>query len=128
MKFRIAFIFFFLMGIAPTAFATTPCDILVEGNTHYRAQDFEQALDVYLMVEQVDQLGRAECTGSIYASIATIYLVQANNAFSSNAVLAANLYRNAAKYNRAFAHAVACRIGDCEAAESFWDPQSLWQQ
>jgi hypothetical protein len=102
-----------------------PCDILTQGNRLYSSSKFEQAIAVYRTVERVDKTGSHDCTDSVYASIASSLLILAHQAQVSDISRSAQLYRFAATYNRAFALAIICRVGNCRPSVEFWASDPL---
>lgn len=80
-------------------------------------------------MERTDRLGRQVCTASIYATVATSYASLTRVAMAKDtAAAAAELYRHAARYNRAFAAALMCRGGDCGDAQAIWSKGSIWSE
>jgi TonB family protein len=105
------------------------CEALDDGNRFFAKQEYDLALRLYTQVRYIDQYGKGECTASVYASIATIWLLRGNIERKKDPVLAANYYKRSAFWNRAFANAVACKNGDCSISQSFWDGggKDIWE-
>ena len=107
------------------ASAATPCEILTKGNTDYSAKRLDSALAVYKEVESVDKNGKDRCTASIYATVGTIHTLAGREAKDSAKAL--NHFKNAARYNRAFANALMCNAGSCGDSEQFWANQDFYK-
>jgi len=101
---------------APLVHASESCDLLTEGNRYYSKGRYNHALDVYTQVEEFDRRGREDCTKSIYATIATIYTIFGDKSVDRGDYReAAENYKTASKYNRAYASAVECNLaGSCK--------------
>ena len=96
------------------------CEILNVGNQRYVKEDYAAAIEAYRIVETIDRHGTTGCTASIYASIATCYSILADRKLASGAKEAADSYRAASWYNRAFAYAVDCELRDCRNSIDYW--------
>mgnify|MGYP006272332137 CR=1 FL=1 len=105
------------------------CEVLDNGNQAFVKQEYELAARRYGQVQIFDQYGRGACTSSVYASIATTWLLRGNSERDRDPRTAATYYKRAAFWNRAFATAVTCKNGDCADAKNFWDGggRSIWQ-
>lgn len=126
MNVRMVLVLCAMMAFAAPALSADPCDILEKGNAFYSAGKYEEAIAAFSEVEKVDRVGKAECTDSIYATVATSYAFLAQNALPADTAAAANFYRLAAKYNRAFAAALMCRSGNCRDSQDIWSGNSIW--
>jgi hypothetical protein len=97
------------------------CNILHSGNQAYVKADYETAAKIYMQIQQVDLLGRGACTASIYASIGSTWLYRGHRETQVSPQKAILNYRRAAFWNRAFASAATCRLGNCSESENFWN-------
>ena len=107
-------------GAGPQSLEAATCAILNVGNQQYVKGDFAAAIEAYRLVETVDRHGNTGCTASIYASIATSYSILAEGRLAASPKEAADFYRIASRYNRAFAYAVECELRDCKNSIDFW--------
>jgi hypothetical protein len=121
MKFFKTLILAFLFVVARTAVADVSCENHEKGNGAFSSGKFEDALNIYKRVESFDKYGKLQCTGASYATIATIYTLLGDKQMESNPVAAAELYKLASRYNRAFAYSVDCNLRSCENSKYFWD-------
>lgn len=104
------------------------CEVLDRGNQALVKGEYELAGRLYAQIQPIDQVGRGACTSSVYASLATTWLIRGNAERERNPALAATYYKRAAFWNRAFANAVECKNGDCTVAQSFWDKRGdIWR-
>ena len=86
------------------------CSVLNEGNNYYSAKNFAAAIEVYKKIEAEEIENSGVCSGSIYATLATIYTYYGDEATSSDPVKANTFYKTASRYNRKFAIAEASRL------------------
>ncbi len=121
MKGFMSCVLIWLVATSSAAFAGAACDVLETGNKHYSSREYTKALDVYKTIEDIDKIGKEECTPSVYATIATIYTTFGDQQLGSNAKKAALYYKTASKYNRAFANAVICNTKNCDYSTQFWN-------
>jgi hypothetical protein len=105
------------------------CEVLDFGNQAFARQEYELAGRRYGQVQPFDQYGRGACTASVYASIATTWLLRGNAERERDPKTAATYYKRAAFWSRAFAHAEACKNGNCSDAKKFWDDggKDIWR-
>ena len=108
-------------------FAESPCEILSKMNKMYEKGEHENAINEGKQVEETDRFGKDKCTRSVYATIATCYMlmgIEENKA--GNFKKAAEYFKYASKYNRAFALSIDClETGDCKKSKEFWS-KYLW--
>jgi tetratricopeptide (TPR) repeat protein len=86
------------------------CNILNEGNEFYTAKKFDSAVEIYKKIESDDIESKGQCSGSIYATLATIYTYYGDDARKTDPERAIIAYKTASRYNRRFAQAVANRL------------------
>lgn len=94
---------------------------------HINKRQYDESIAIGRRVEDIDRFGKKECTYSVYATIATCYMYLGNDAKKSgNNEKAAQYYKAASKYNRAFANGVMCKeSGNCQASKNLWG-KYLW--
>ena len=108
-------------------FAETPCEILSEMNKPYEKGDRQKAIDIGKKIEEIERFGKDKCTRSVYATIATCYMLMGiDENKAGNFKKAAEYFKFASKYNRAFALSIDCfETGDCTKSKELWS-KYLW--
>jgi hypothetical protein len=126
MKIRVALVSALLgLIVCSAAYSSPACDVLEAGN---KLKDASKSLAAYKAIEDIDKLGKDPCTGSVYATMATIYKMMGDKARTDgNPENAMIYYKLSSQYNRAFAYAVLCHNGECEMAKTFW-AEKFWSE
>lgn len=83
-------------------------------------------MDIGKKIEEIERLGKDKCTRSVYATIATCYILMGiDENKAGNFKMAAEYFKYASKYNRVFALSIDCfETGDCTKSKELWSKYS----
>lgn len=104
----------------------TSGEVLTAMNKEYNNKNYDKCIKIGKQVEGFDLYGKDGNTASVYATIGTCYAYKAmKEEEDKNYKEAAKYYYLSAKYNRAFAAAVAThKTGNNEVAKGMWESKT----